>query len=394
VVIDLARAYFAPYGVGLGHASRLVTIASRLNGYNASIEFSTYGEAASYIQMHGFNCNIVPAVELVWSGESGFSIKNSLGNIPSWFTNFFRQVNDEIRNLVSFDPDVVVSDSRLSPVLSARMLGIPSIVILNQVKLLLSPRLRELTIARIFEKMNGEFLGGLWNMSDRVLIPDLPPPYTISEHNIWDCDSIRKKVEYVGFTTSTHDPTPQGLNDIVKTLGIDRARHLVFVHISGPSSTRLSLISRILEAVRDPGHEIQYIISEGRPYGKTEPTKVSKSVWYYEWCPVKDEIYSLCDLILMRGGHTAISQAIQYGKPIVTIPIKNQGEQLGNAAKVSKMGIGIKLDPSNIRAGDIVGAIHEVLNNDCYLQNIKKVKGVAEDMDGIENVINIIRSYF
>jgi UDP-N-acetylglucosamine--N-acetylmuramyl-(pentapeptide) pyrophosphoryl-undecaprenol N-acetylglucosamine transferase len=394
VIICMARAYFAPYGVGLGHASRLVTIANRLNGYNASIEFSSYGEAGSFIQMHGFNCSLVPAVELVWSGESGFSFKNSLGNVPSWFTNFIRQVNDEIRNLVSFRPDIVISDSRLSPILSARLLGIPSIVILNQVKLLLSPRLRKLTIARIFEKMNGEFLGGLWNLSERLLIPDLPPPYTISEHNVWDCDSIRKKVEYVGFTTSISDPTPQGLNTVVKTLGINRSMPLVFVHISGPSLTRFSLISRILEAIRDDESEIQYIISEGKPHGKTEPTKVSKSGWYYEWCPVKDEIYRLCDLVVMRAGHTAISQAIRYGKPVVTIPIQNQGEQLGNAAKVSKLGIGIKLDPSNMKAHEINAAIKEVLNNDYYLQNINKIKVVAQDMNGIENVVNIIRSYF
>ncbi len=70
----MARAYFAPYGVGLGHASRLVTIATRLNDYNASIEFSSYGEAGSFIQMHGFNCRLVPALELVWTAANQLSL--------------------------------------------------------------------------------------------------------------------------------------------------------------------------------------------------------------------------------------------------------------------------------------------------------------------------------
>jgi UDP-N-acetylglucosamine--N-acetylmuramyl-(pentapeptide) pyrophosphoryl-undecaprenol N-acetylglucosamine transferase len=390
----MARAYFAPYGVGLGHANRLVTIANRLNGNKASIEFSSYGEAESFIKMHGFTCKLSPAIELVWSGDNGFSIKNSLGNVPSWFTNFIRQVNSEIQNLVLFRPDIVISDTRLSPIISARLLKIPSIVILNQVKLLLSPRLRKLTIARIFEKMNGEFLGGIWNLSDRLLIPDLPPPYTISENNIWDCDSIRKKAEYVGFTTSISDPTLQALNAVVSTLGINKSRPLVFIHISGPPLTRFSLISKILEAIGDNKSEIQYIISEGKPHGKTQPRKISKLVSYYEWCPVKDEIYRLCDCVVMRAGHTAISQAIQYGKPVVVIPIQNQGEQIGNAEKVSKLGIGKKLDPTSMKAQDIISAIKEVLNNDDYLNNIKKIKTLADDMNGIENVIKIIRSYF
>ena len=390
----MARAYFTPYGVGLGHASRLVTIASCLNRDKVSVRFSSYGEAASYVQMHGFKCNSVPAVELAWSDESGFSTKSSIGNIPSWFTNFTRQVAHETRNLVSFGPNVVVSDSRLSPLVSAKMLGIPSISILNQVKLLLSPRLRKLIVARIFEKMNGEFMGGLWNMSEKVLVPDLPPPYTISEHNIWDCDSIKKKLEFVGFTTSRPNVDKERANHVIKHLSLDASRPLVFIHISGPYKTRNSLISTITEALSNHGTEIQYIISEGKPNGKTEPKRLSDSGWYYEWCPVRDEIFEKSDLIVMRGGHTAISHAIQFGKPIVTIPIQNHGEQLGNSDKVAKLGIGIKLDPLSINPRKIISAVQEVLSNNHYLENVQRVKKVADNFDGIENVLKIIRSYF
>jgi UDP:flavonoid glycosyltransferase YjiC (YdhE family) len=392
----MAKAYFTPYGVGLGHASRLVTIATRLNSYdhNVLLKFSSFGEATSYIEMNGFECNSVSPVELVWSGEGGFSIKNSLGNVPSWFSNFLRQVNSEIGNLAAFSPNVIVSDSRLSPVVAGRLLRIPTIVILNQVKLLLSPRLRELKVTRIFEKMNGEFMGGLWNMSEKVLIPDLPPPYTIAEHNIWDCDSIQKKVEYVGFTTASLDLPPERLDSIKESLGISNDKPLVFVHISGPSSTRPSLISKILEAIRDSQADIQYVISEGKPNGKIQPAKLSNSVWYYEWCPIKDELYKISDIIVLRGGHTAISQAIQYGKPIETIPIRNQGEQLGNSDKVAKMGIGIKLDPLRMDAADISNAILKVLNNKYFFENVQKLMKVANSLDGIENVLKVIRSYF
>jgi UDP-N-acetylglucosamine--N-acetylmuramyl-(pentapeptide) pyrophosphoryl-undecaprenol N-acetylglucosamine transferase len=392
----MAKAYFTPYGVGLGHASRLVTIATRLNSYDRDVllKFSSFGEATSYIEMNGFKCNSVSPVELVWSGEGGFSIKNSLGNVPSWFSNFLRQVNSEIGNLVAFSPNVIVSDSRLSSVVAGRLLRIPTIVILNQVKLLLSPRLRELKVTRIFEKINGEFMGGLWNMSEKVLIPDLPPPYTIAEHNLWDCNSIQKKVEYVGFTTASLDFPPERLDSIKESLGISNDKPLVFVHISGPSSTRPSLISKILQAIRDSQADIQYVISEGRPNGKIQPAKLSNSVWYYEWCPIKDELFKISDIIVLRGGHTAISQAIQYGKPIVTIPIRNQGEQLGNSDKVAKMGIGIKLDPLQMDAADITNAILKVLNNKSFLENVQKLMKVANSLDGIENVLKLIRSYF
>jgi len=177
-------AYFAPYGVGLGHASRLVMVADQLQNNDVRVRFSSFGEAASYITMRGYECATVAPVEFAWSMEGGFSIKNSLANIPLWFANFSRQVSQETRNMTAYSPDIIVSDSRLSPLLAAKLLRIPSIVILNQVKLLLSPRLRELAVARLFEKMVGELLGSMWNMADRVLIPDLPSLYDIGPQRV------------------------------------------------------------------------------------------------------------------------------------------------------------------------------------------------------------------
>lgn len=188
----MARAYLAPYGVGLGHASRLLSISEHLKEDNITIKFSSYGEAVSYINNHGYECVQVPPIEFAWS-NSGFSIKNSIANIPLWLTNFVRQISQETKNISSFNPNIVVSDSRLSPLLTSKILDIPSIVILNQIKLLLSPRIREFKLARVFEKLNGEFFGNVWSLAEKLLIPDLPPPYTIAEHNIWNLESVKRK---------------------------------------------------------------------------------------------------------------------------------------------------------------------------------------------------------
>ena len=175
-------------------------LAERLRDSDVNIRFSSFGEGARYISMQGYDCMTVPPVEFAWSVEGGFSVKYSISNIPLWFTNFPRQLRDEINNMIKYDPDIVVSDTRLSSLVASKILNIPSVVILNQVKLLLSPRLREFKISRSWEKMNGEFLGLLWRLADRILVPDLPPPYTIAEDNIWGTSSVIKKIEYVGFT--------------------------------------------------------------------------------------------------------------------------------------------------------------------------------------------------
>ena len=388
----MAKAYLTPYGVGLGHASRLLSISDNLKEDGIEVRFSSYGEALSYIINQGYDCIKVPPIEFAWN-NGGFSIKNSITNIPSWFTNFVRQISEETRNISSFNPHIVISDSRLSPILSSKILDIPSIVILNQIKLLLSTRIREFRVARIFEKLNGEFFGNIWSMAEKLLIPDLPPPYTIAEHNIWDVESIKNKMLYVGFTTPKWNQDYQAMNNVVQSLNFERKKPIIFIHISGPHETRINLITMILDATKYFRKDIQYVVSEGNPNGSIIPKKISSNGWYYEWCPVRDEIFALSDLIVIRAGHEAISHAIVHGKPVLTIPIENQGEQLGNSEKVERMKIGIRLDPSKTNSYQISESIHKILDDNSYSKNVMHVKKIADNHDGINSVLDVIRSF-
>jgi UDP-N-acetylglucosamine--N-acetylmuramyl-(pentapeptide) pyrophosphoryl-undecaprenol N-acetylglucosamine transferase len=386
-------AYFAPYGVGLGHASRLLMVADHLRQEGINIQFSSYGEAVSYVSMLGYKCATVSPVEFAWSMEGGFSVKDSIANIPVWFANFSRQVNQETRNMLGCNPDIVVSDSRLSPLMSARLLKVPSVVVLNQIKLLLSPRLRDLVASRIFENLVAEFLGSMWAMAERVLVPDLPPPYTLSAHNVWHIGSASRKLEYVGFAS----PRPQvNREQVIKTtnmLGFDRSRPLVFVHISGPVQTRPALLKVAVETAKRLDPKIQFVISAGKPGGISHPRRIGRLSWYYEWCPVRDEIFAASDLLVLRGGHVALSQAIQFGKPVVTVPIENHGEQLGNCAKIEELGAGVMLHPKQLRSAQLADAIEKVLGDSNYNKKATELQRLAEGLNGIDNVVKIVRSY-
>jgi UDP-N-acetylglucosamine--N-acetylmuramyl-(pentapeptide) pyrophosphoryl-undecaprenol N-acetylglucosamine transferase len=388
-----SSAYFAPYGVGLGHASRLLMVADHLRQEGINIQFSSYGEAASYVSMLGYKCATVSPVEFAWSMEGGFSVKDSIANIPVWFANFSRQVNQETRNMLGCNPDIVVSDSRLSPLMAARLLKVPSVVVLNQIKLLLSPRLRDLVASRIFENLVAEFLGSMWAMAERVLVPDLPPPYTLSAHNVWHIGSASRKLEYVGFAS----PRPQtNREQVIKTtnmLGLDRSRPLVFVHISGPVQTRPALLKVAVETAKRLDPKIQFVISAGKPGGISYPRRIGRLSWYYEWCPVRDEIFAASDLLVLRGGHVALSQAIQFGKPVVTVPIENHGEQLGNCAKMEELGAGVMLHPKRLRSDQLADAIEKVLGDSHYNKKATELQRLAERLNGIDNVVKIVRSY-
>jgi UDP-N-acetylglucosamine--N-acetylmuramyl-(pentapeptide) pyrophosphoryl-undecaprenol N-acetylglucosamine transferase len=121
--------------------------------------------------------------------------------------------------------------------------------------------------------------------------------------------------------------------------------------------------------------------------------KLSGSGWYYEWYPVRNEIFAMSNLLILRGGHVALSQAIQFGKPIITIPIENHGEQLGNSEKVAKIGAGLMLKPKELKADHITDAVHQLLDNPRYQKKSTELMQVTEKLDGINNIVKIIRSY-
>ena len=149
----------------------------------------------------------------------------------------------------------------------------------------------------------------------------------------------------------------------------------------------------IIDASKYFRKEVQYIISEGKPNGSIIPRKLSSSGWYYEWCPVRDEIFAISDLVVIRAGHEAISHAIEHGKPVVSIPIQNHGEQLGNSEKIERMKIGIKLDPLNTNPPQIADAIHRMLDDKSYLENVRRIKKITDRYDGINNALEIIKSF-
>ncbi len=388
----MRRLYFTPYGVGLGHASRLLVLADYFREYQFESKFSSFGEAKSYLNLHGYECNLVPPVEFLWGRDGEFSLKHNIPKIPKWVTNLPIQINREIRYIKKFNPEIIISDTRVSSLVAGKLLNIPTILLINQIKLLLTPRLREFQIAKFFETCLGESMGGLWNISDNILIPDLPPPYTISEDTINSVKSTKSRIKHIGFISPKKNLSNERISNIIKLLQIDKTKLLIFVHISGPKETRKPIIVKIMEACQNLTN-IQFIFSEGKANGDNRPKKVSSNIWYYEWCPHRDEIFQLSDILIIRGGHTAISQAIQFGKPCISIPIENHGEQISNSIKIQKLGIGITLNPKIIEPSIIKKSIEKISNDNKYKKKASQLMEISNSLDGIENIKNIVLSH-
>jgi len=340
------RAYIGCFGSGLGHAGRMLEVARELKSRGWVVELSSSGEVAALIEKAGYRCNVLPLADVSYSESGGFALERTLMGSPSLLARTYHQVVLETANIARFAPDVVLSDSALSTVLAAKTLGFPVCTVLNQLNLE-SPRRNGGIPSRLLSSGTSTVIGRLWELSDQILLPDLPPPYTISERNLWGTNV--KKTRYVGFLT----PSARAEPDSAALDFTSGNRRKIFWQVSGPPKTRPSFLRLAMECTRTMSDDYSFVVSAGNPAASSEATKIPGG-WYYGWCSIANQYFRTCDLVVSRAGHGTIGQALLSSKPSLLVPIPRQPEQEGNAAKAVKLGVSLRLDqceasPSKIR---------------------------------------------
>jgi UDP-N-acetylglucosamine--N-acetylmuramyl-(pentapeptide) pyrophosphoryl-undecaprenol N-acetylglucosamine transferase len=389
----LRRVYFAVFGSGLGHVTRILEITDRLKRDGDEFRYSCSDQALNYLMMHGEADSVLksPSLDVEWTEEGSFSSKQFIPRFPFMFNAFLKQIAFERENIARFDPKVVVSDSRLSPILAAKAKSYPVITMLNQFKVGFPPRFSGKGVGRIYERFAGDVLGLLWSLSDEVLMTDLPPPYTIGEANLAGTD-VSNIVRYVGFTSPGTRLSEERLQRARRSLDID-GRPLAFFQISGPDVTKRTFLDVVLQSADELSRSYNIVISMGYPSGSGEPRRLANGSWIYDWCPIKDELFALSSLVVARAGHRTIGQCIDVGKPAVLVPIHNHSEQIGNATKFSRLGLGIDIRSEKLTVQNLVESVEAGLNDPKYRDSVERLRAISKKYNGIERCAEIIGSY-
>ena len=379
------------FGSGLGHAARIHALVNSIRQNVGEYLFSSFDEAYDFLEQQGEKVVRSPSVTLMWNEIGGFSARDSFVRFPLEILKFSRQVAFESRLISNFDPDLVVSDSRLSAIIAAKTKRRSVVTVLNQFKILFPPRFRGNIGSRLFERIEGDVLGLLWDLSDDVVMPDLPPPYTISEANITGCD-VANRIRYVGFM-SPKTTVPKRQLEAAKSVLSLEGRPLVFIQISGPAATKQRFERIALRATPYLSKTYDVVISLGVPNGSIEPRKLSNNSWIYEWCPIKDELFQLADVVVTRAGHATVSQCIDNRIPAVYVPIFNHSEQIWNSQKCQELGIGIQLKSEHLHVENLMEHINRCLSDPDFKSNLERINAISRKYNGILETARIIKSY-
>ncbi len=389
VGFDGARIYFSPCGIGLGHASRNMPIAQELRRRGAEIIFSSYLEGIDYTAKHGFR--VLPAPPISMSNDSSGSIDLKMSSINQGvkaLPTFMRQVNAEIKYLKAFEPDAVVSDSRLSSIFAAKMLGLPILLILNQFTPLIPMKKDMFMLSKVGDGVIMTLIGRGWGYADKILIPDFPAPNTLSIDCLRIPGPYQKKVELVGAILPKRPEEARDRCDVRAELDVAPEQRLVYAGISGPRAERLPLLKLLTPIFESFPDEYRVVMSMGDPNGDSKPVR-NGSLIKVSWVKEKFDLLNACDLVISRGGHETMMQSICYGKPAVIIPVANHPEQYGNARRAQELGVAHAIHQRNIERDGLLLLVEEMLGDESYAERLAELN-MSHLGDGVERSIEAL----
>jgi len=368
------RVYVAPCGIGLGHIARCEPIANALASSGAEVVYSTYLDGLDYARKR--RLPTLPTVPIGFrvkeDGTVDFKMTAATSGFSLGVRRFLRQLTAEIRNIKRFRPQVVLSDSRASSLIAAKLLGVPVALILNQfrVEIVRKPSAKRIRfvdrlfflIANIFWTFFRTILGGVWARSDLMLIPDFPPPYTISASNLTIPKRYRKKVKLIGPIVPVAPSGPPPQDALKASLFFASRKPLIYAAVSGPKMERTVLSGLLSQSLSGFPSEYEVVLSRGEPNGSSDPVR-SGNLTVYDWVDNQYDLLKASSVVISRAGHGTIMKAIMLGKPMILIPIPDHTEQYGNARRASQLGSAEVIPQRDVTAERLLEATKRLLGS-------------------------------
>ena len=368
--------------LGLGHVSRIIPLGKRLEKLGHEMFFFSGGKAFDMLQKEF--TNVYKCTPISWY-ENGngiitsaslinvlfplplFNMENNrleIKNSNAWET--IHRYYDLRANLRDIAPDLIISDGDINALRLAQKWGFPSVYIANMI--------RPSYGFSAFLNPGERLVEGYVKRCSRIIIPDNPPPYTLSEYSLGDVCSmgLNGKVEFVGSFVDT-------------TLAEGPKQH-IFAPISGPPGTRAKMLKMLLPMLEKI--KTKCIISLGTP-GKKVTAKV-ENCELHTWLSTEEraECMRNAKFVIFSEGHATCFETVKYAKPSICMP--TQAEQLGNAAKLQDLNCSITAKNTK----QLEKAVERMENEqETFDRNLLALNEFSNKFKGLDRATKIVEAF-
>jgi UDP:flavonoid glycosyltransferase YjiC (YdhE family) len=313
-------------------------------------------------------------------------------------------VPDLISLFGKWQPDVIIrSRFEYSGYLAAEMYGIPHVT--SGVGLWLGTGLTNfsrwqgieeaLNQARV--KLNLASDPGLASLN-RYLYLDFAPPsfeYPAAPQEVPTLHFIRPEIEDTTTTNSSASdaatqqqpqalsPLPLPLPSWVSTL--DKQQPTIYITFGTVFNQNRTIFEKILTGLRDEAYNL--IVTVGRNNDPAALGPQPANVHIERYIPMS-LILPHCDLVVAHGGFNSTMTTLSAGLPQLLIPIS--ADQPQNAKRCAEIGVGIMLEPSELRPEDVRTGVARLLGEASYREQAKLLQTEIKGLPGPEYAVELL----
>ncbi len=348
------RILYSVSGIGLGHATRSLAVANAIKG---KITFVSFADGYKFLKKF-YSTEKIEWFNMV--GKFSIEVFGTFMKILS-SQDQHKKSKERMRKLIEkIKPDVILSDSEIIALDLGYRMGIPTFSISNLHSVTngykLIPKELKTPFVKLQKNIAEEFNKYIIKRSEVVFYPSFDETIKHFEKTKIIDLIVRKRTKKITYKNKFY----------VTVGGAKIERPVVF-----------SLV-RSLKKLKD----YEFIVS-----GYNRDTKVGNVTLKKFVDPFK--ILEEVSGVITTAGHSSISEALVYKKPVLTIPIINHVEQLANAYTIKSLGVGDVLLMNDLRLDYSEQISHFIENRNNYLSKIERLNFEGFGAEEIANYISL-----
>lgn len=371
------KIYLSVSSEGFGHSSRALAIIKEFKPEEVLI--GSYNYAFERFKQSGYP-SVRLSQELNLIGEKGaFDVKKTIIKNHVWALNFNQLVNEEIDIIRRSQASCVIADGRLVPVMAADKLGLPCVVITNQSAFYPFFE-KDSSLIKVFGRSFDWIMKTWMSSAEEILIPDLPPPYTICLPNLSRNFKVKKRTRFLGPLVAWDR------SEIIEEKKPDNSKFYIVVTLGG-HSYRKPLFDNVIEAARllpDISFDI---------FTSFKSQNLPDNVRIMKLAPNLASYLKAANLIITQAGHSSSMELLTLGKPSIIIPDYMQMEQENNASRMAELNLASVIEYTNLSPLTLINTIKKMLNEEMYTENTEKFALMVEEIQGRKKAADVIREY-
>ncbi|MBI5229566.1 hypothetical protein HY991_05625 [Candidatus Micrarchaeota archaeon] len=379
------QVFLSACGEGFGHSSRMAAALTALQRSGHGGIIATYGSALERLRTMCLPVfETLP--ELTMVGKKGkLDVLRSVIASSTISSRFLKAVQLEAAGMRKMRADVVISDSRISTVIAGYRLGLPTFYVCNQTSYYKksSKKLR-LDLEELEERAIGTLMTAPLVLppffSDEILVPDFPPPDTISLPLMSRENALKKMTSFIG---------PLSLTTLVKPKKAEwrATKPRVLVTMGGQAFRRGEYDE--LKKIISKNREFNFIVSSVF----AEKEERIASAQFVKFLPDILPYQNAAGFLVMPAGHSGIIESIVFGKPALLLPDASQPEQLSNARRYKELGLGEFLELKHLHKFEATLSKLKQ-NKEKHLRNISRLSALSKkEMNGALNIVKKCEEY-